>query len=143
MNRKQRDANRQTAREARNLLHGSHLRFTAMAGGGSMAVISSRNLRRGLAPRPPMVYFDDVQDVPLLPLADLTEGARRILFGIDPEQDPPMLVEGESDLTKVLGHVWVSASCWTRAPDVEVTTIAAEDNVVSFRYIDATAKETT
>lgn len=37
MNRKQRDANRQTARMARHLLHGSSHRFTAMAGGGSMS----------------------------------------------------------------------------------------------------------
>lgn len=76
-------------------------------------------------------------------LADLTDGARKVVFCANPEQDPPVLVDGESDLTKVLGHVWVSASCWTRAPDVDVTTIAAEGDVVSFRYIDATAKETT
>ena len=143
MNAKQRWANRRTARTARHMLHGSNLRLTARVGGGSMAVISSRNLRRGSALRPTLVCFDDVEDVPPLPPADLTEGARRILFDIDPEQDPPVLVEGESDLTKVLGHVWVSASCWTRTPDVEVTTIAAEGDVVSFRYIDATAKEPT
>jgi hypothetical protein len=124
MNRKQRDANRQTAREARHLLYGPSLRFTAMAGGGSMAALSSRNLRRGLAPRPSMVCFDDVQDVPFLPLADLTEGARRILFGIDPEQDPPVLVEASQTWTKVLGYVRVSASVLS-----------------PIRYIDAPAKE--
>lgn len=126
MNRKQRDANRRTAREARNLLHGSSLRFTSMAGGGSVAVLSSRNLPRGSALRPTLVCFDDVEDVPLLPLADLTEGARRILFGIDPEQDHPVMFEGESDLTKVLGHVWVSPSVLS-----------------PIRYIDAPAKEPT
>ena len=79
----------------------------------------------------------------VMTLADLTDGARKVVFCMNPEQDPPVLVEGESDLTKVLGHVWVSSSYWTQAPDMEVTTIAAENDVVSFRHIDAQAKETT
>ena len=76
-------------------------------------------------------------------LADLAHGASKARFDIDPEQDPPVLVKGKSDLTKMLVNVWVSTSCWTQAPGVEVTTIAADHDVVSFRYIDTQAKEPT
>ena len=95
MNRKQRDANRQTAREARDAIK-----------------------RRSVA--------GQQWHVRTWVLADPTDGARKARFGIDPEQDPPVLIEGESDLTKVLGHVWVSTSVLS-----------------PIRYIDAPAKEPT
>lgn len=84
MNRKQRDANRRTTREAQ-------------------AALSAR--KSGLLPWQQRA----------MTLADLTDGARKVVFCSNPEQDPPVLVEGESDLTKVLGHVWVSASYLTTA----------------------------
>ena len=63
MNRKQRDANRRTTREAQ----------AALAA-----------LKRGLWPWQEQVMM----------LANLTDGARKVVFRMNPEQDPPVLVEG-------------------------------------------------
>jgi len=82
MNRKQRDANRRTTREAQ-------------------AALAAQ--KRGLWPW---------QELVMMTLADLTDGACKALFRVNPEQDPPVLVEGEADLTTAIGRGWISGKTW-------------------------------
>jgi hypothetical protein len=96
-------------------------------------------------------------------LADLTDGARKVVFCINPEQDPPVLVEGESDMTKVMGHFTrgtTSGPVFFCVDDLDCSASAAVEKAPEFataldriwvsqsvlspiRYIGATEKETT
>lgn len=63
MNRRQRDANRATARRARWILHGARQSFGGTAGTGSMVLRSSRDLIQSTTPLPTFAMLDDLEQV--------------------------------------------------------------------------------
>lgn len=144
MNRKQRDANRQTARDARLAVLG----WTAGSRKWQRAALLTNHesatltidVLRGKAPfsAPYEPRMQDPSVVGRRALAHLAE-----IFGTSaaPDPLPAKILLRATPLDIVPGPLLMA---WDESDrPVKVTTIAADHDVVSFRYIDAPAKEPT
>ena len=123
MNKRQRDANRATARVARWILHGTRQSFGGTAGSGSMVILSSGDFIRGTTMRPTLVCYDDMEVPAALTLADLHVAIRNLLDGgyDGTPRTIPVLAEGEGDMLRALDGRWASAMNSLTGPTIPLS----------------------